>query len=340
MLDLSLAERLVAALAPDARLVLLGDPDQLPSVDAGAVLADLVAMADPVADAPTVAVPVARLAMSHRTDARDPGGADVRRVAAAVRTGTLDPSTLPRHRTVSAASAHESGVAMVEPASPAELEAVLRAIHARAFAPVLASAREPVDLASSEGRARVEGWLAELGRLRLLTVTRGAGRTTGADALNAILAAQAGAPPGTFVPGEPLLVHRNDYDRELLNGDQGLVVRAAHAGGSGLVGVFRRAGRLVHHPLEALAGTVERAYASTVHKAQGSEHEHVVVVLPAADLALLGRELVYTAITRARRSVLILGDGALLADGVKRASHRVTGLRSALARNGQGPIRA
>jgi exodeoxyribonuclease V alpha subunit len=337
MLDLALAERLVAALAPDARLVLLGDPDQLPSVDAGAVLADLVALASSPDATP---VPVARLAMSHRTDARDPGGADVRRVAAAVRTGALEASALPRYATVRDAAAHASGVALVAPASPAELAAVLRAVHARSFAPVLEAAREPVDLGSDEGRARVSGWLAELGRLRLLTVTRGAARATGTDALNALLAVQAGAPPGAFVPGEPLLVHRNDYDRELLNGDQGLVVRAAQAGGSALVGVFRRAGRLVHHPLEALSGTVERAYASTVHKAQGSEHEHVVLVLPEADIALLGRELVYTAVTRARRSVLILGDPGLLTAGVKRASHRVTGLRTALARNGQGPVRA
>ena len=104
--------------------------------------------------------------------------------------------------------------------------------------------------------------------------------------------------------------------------------------------VFVRSGRVVQHPLELLLGTVERAYATTVHKAQGSEHDHVTLLLPDEDVPLLlSRALLYTAVTRARRSVLIVGDPSLLAAGVKRASHRVTGLRTSLARclvgNGQ-----
>jgi exodeoxyribonuclease V alpha subunit len=143
-----------------------------------------------------------------------------------------------------------------------------------------------------------------------------------------------------LVPGEPLLAHRNDYDRELLNGDQGIVLDVETASGLRTMATFLRAGRIVSHPIEAVLGTVERAYATTVHKAQGSEHDHVTLVLPEDDVPLLlSRALLYTAITRARKSALIVGDPALLERGVKRASHRVTGLRTSLVRalvgNGQ-----
>lgn len=330
MLDLALAERLVAALGPDARLVLLGDPDQLPSVDPGAVLADLVASGG--------RVPIARLSVGHRTDARDPGGAAVRAVAAAMRAGTIAPDGLLALESPSAAAAHSSGVALLRRGR----DAYLREVFTTRFAPVLALAEPPVDLESPDDRDRVERCLSLLASSRILTVTRIGHDSSSAEGANARLGRLASERAGLpdFVPGEPLLAHRNDYDRELLNGDQGLVVRARGERGTRLHAVFARAGRLVHHPLEAVLGTVERAYATTVHKAQGSEHEHVTILLPDGDVPLLlGRSLLYTAVTRARKSVLFVGDPALLARGVKRASHRVTGLRTALARNGQGPPR-
>lgn len=326
MLDLALAERLVAALSPDTRLVLLGDPDQLPSVDPGAVLADLVA-------APGV-VPVARLSVSHRTDARDPGGAEVRRVAASIRDGSLDPASVRALDDPAQAAQHDSGVARLE----RERAAFLRATFAERFAPVLELARAAFDMQSQLDRARLESCLTQLAASRVLTVTRTGRDAASADGANARLGRMAAELSGSegFVPGEPLLAHRNDYDRELLNGDQGMVATLSTPEGPRLMAVFVRGGRLVHHPLELVLGTVERAYATTVHKAQGSEHDHVTLLLPSQDVPLLlGRSLLYTAITRARRSALIVGDPRLLSAGVKRASHRVTGLRTALARNGQ-----
>lgn len=332
MLDLALAERLVAALASDARLVLLGDPDQLPSVDPGAVLADLSA-----SDAGVV--PVARLRVGHRTDARDPGGAEVRRVAAELRTGALASSSLRALTDADAAAAHGSGVATL--AAPLRT-AWLRATFRTRFAPLLELARAPFDLERAEDRERLEACTQALARARVLTVTRTGSQASSADGLNARfgLLATGSAPEHDFVPGEPLLAHRNDYDRELLNGDQGMVAHLVGADGPRLAAVFTRGGRIVHHPLALVLGTVERAYATTVHKAQGSEHDHVTLVLPDEDVPLLlGRALLYTAVTRARRSVLIVGDPGLLDRGVKRASHRVTGLRTSLSRNGQPPRR-
>jgi exodeoxyribonuclease V alpha subunit len=330
MLDLALAERLVAALAPDARLVLLGDPDQLPSIDPGAVLADLSS-----AEGEAI-VPVARLSVGHRADASDPGGADVRRVAAAMRTGSLVISSITELGASDAAASHASGVARFF--RPSELRALLGATFRARFAPVLELAHTPFDLSSGDDRARLDRCLAMLSVARLLTVTRTGGPSS-ADGVNAALGVLAGS-EGELVPGEPLLAHHNDYERELRNGDQGMAARIVTANGTRLAAIFVRAGQPVAHPIDVVRGTVERAYATTVHKAQGSEHEHVVLVLPEQDVpVLLGRALLYTAITRARKSVLIVGDPTLLERGVKRATHRVTGLRSSLARvaarNGQ-----
>ncbi|MBX7196668.1 MAG: AAA family ATPase, partial [Sandaracinaceae bacterium] len=338
MLDLALAERLVRALSPEARLVLLGDPDQLPSVDPGAVLADLVRGLEGGAPSP---VPIARLTTSHRTDARDPGGAEVRRTASALREGMLAASTLRLVADPTEAARHASGVGLH--AARRSTEAFHTALFATWLEPVLALAHAPFDLALEAGRQRLDACLDRLSRMRLLTVTRTGGPSSaeGVNARLGRLAISHGGREETFVAGEPLLAHRNDYDRELRNGDQGMVARLRTSAGVLRAAVFRRAERFVQHPLDAVLGTVERAYATTVHKAQGSEHDHVALVLPDEDVPLLlRRELLYTALTRARKSAMILGDPTLLERGVKRASHRVTGLRSSMQRasvgNGQG----
>ena len=101
------------------------------------------------------------------------------------------------------------------------------------------------------------------------------------------------------------MITRNDYDRGLYNGDQGLVLSVVARNGNRPTRavVFAREGRLVPFPLPALHGALSVAYASTVHKAQGSELDHAALLLPDADLPLLSRELVYTAVTRVRRSI-------------------------------------
>ena len=92
--------------------------------------------------------------------------------------------------------------------------------------------------------------------------------------------------------------------------------------------VFRRDAAFVAFPLDAVHGLVELAYAVTVHKAQGSEHERVALVLPNEAIPLLTREIVYTAMTRARRGVVIVGDPALLDVAIGRPLQRSSGLAS------------
>src|SRR5688500_9931901 len=168
------------------------------------------------------------------------------------------------------------------------------------------------DWTADDGGVR-GGQAAELGPLfehlasfRLLSPHRGWAGGAGAAAMNAwfraALAAASGVDAGdALLPGEPVLVTRNDYRRGLYNGDQGLVLRVRVDGATALPAAVFRAGegfRAV--PLAALRGRLEPAWATTVHKAQGSEHDVVALVLPAAVNRLLTRELLYTALTRAR----------------------------------------
>ena len=91
--------------------------------------------------------------------------------------------------------------------------------------------------------------------------------------------------------------------------------------------VFRREDGFVAHPIEAVRGAIELGYATTVHKAQGSEHDAVCLLLPDTDSPrLLTREIVYTAVTRARRSVLIVGARDLLQRAAARRIERSTGM--------------
>jgi exodeoxyribonuclease V alpha subunit len=96
--------------------------------------------------------------------------------------------------------------------------------------------------------------------------------------------------------------------------------------------VFRRGPSFEAYPLESLTDT-SPGFAMTVHKAQGSEFDDVLVVLPEEDLPLMTRELLYTAITRARRSVVLVGDADLLARSVSRAVERYSGVSEKIRRS-------
>jgi exodeoxyribonuclease V alpha subunit len=149
-------------------------------------------------------------------------------------------------------------------------------------------------------------------------------------AIDAGLPAQAG---GAILPGTPVMITQNDYDRGLYNGDQGVVLSVVHGKGERPLSaaVFPRGGALVPFPISALQGALAVAYASTVHKAQGSELDHAALILPDADLPLLSRELVYTAVTRVRRSITVVGRRALLEQAIARPLERSSGLAERLA---------
>jgi exodeoxyribonuclease V alpha subunit len=339
MIDLAMMDRLLRALRPDARLVLLGDADQLPSIEAGAVFRDLCAGLGAV-----------RLSVNLRV-ANDPSARRITEAAHAVNAGTVDArfsEAVTVRRSVEevtfegvehlAAPWSEVGDALLDRWWRTRI-AVDSALGRRSGRTVRLRDGE----FDEEDRAAIRGLLQHHARSRLLCVTRVRGFSSSADTINDRLLARlrgetlegrGGRRALELCPGAPVSVQRNDYDRGLYNGDQGVVLRVATGDSPDgePMAVFPRGSRFEVFPLEAL-GDLAAAFAMTVHKSQGSEFDHVAVVLPDADLPLLTRELLYTAITRAKRSVLLVGDPDLLARAVSRSVERFSGVAARLKKS-------
>jgi exodeoxyribonuclease V alpha subunit len=338
MVDLAVMDRLVRALRDDARLVLLGDADQLPSVEAGAVFRDLCASGGAV-----------RLTVNLRV-ARDPAARRLVAAAEAVNAGSLDARFTDAVQVRRAA--HEVTFEGVEHLAGPWSEVGGEFLE-RWWIERIASLDSFSQRTSRVYRAQRgvfgETELDELRVLfdhlslsRILCATRALGHDTSAEAINARLLARLrggrwrAGPLGRaqeLAPGAPVLVQRNDYERGLFNGDQGIVVRMEDGdAGQQLVVAFPRGPRdFEAFPLDVLRAEVAPAYAMTVHKAQGSEFDVVAVVLPDEDIPLLTRELVYTALTRARAAALLSCPTDLLARTVSRSVERCSGVGERLS---------
>ena len=313
MVSLTLMARLLEAVRPTARLVLVGDPDQLTPVDAGAVLADLVHR--PASGPARPELPhglldadlelddderrqlrngVVRLRTSHRY------GPEIGALAEAVRAGRDD-----------------EVLALLTDGESVRLEPDVERLRAE-VAEVGALLRD----AATAGDARRA--LQLLGRHRLLCAHRRG--PYGVARWNDVLAGWTGAPPRGRHPGQPLIVTANDYENGLYNGDTGVVL----ADGDGLRAAFAPAEQPLLRSLSRL-GDVETAHALTVHRSQGSQYDAVTVLLPPAGSPLLTRELLYTAVTRARRRVRVVGDAEAVRVAVGRQVVRASGLRRVAA---------
>ncbi|WP_432495729.1 exodeoxyribonuclease V subunit alpha [Kineococcus auxinigenes] len=325
MVGLGVVARLLAALRPQAHLVLVGDPDQLASVEVGAVLADLVAPAleapapeVPAPDAPgagtagTVAGGVALLRTTHRFAA----GGPIAELARAVRAGRAD-------AVVDVLRAGGDGVEFRE---VAEDEAVAGPALEAVRADVVARAREVVDAAR---RGDAEGALAALDAHRVLCAHRRGGR--GVSQWSALAhrwsVEELGVrprPDGRYV-GLPVIVTTNDAAAGVFNGDTGVVLER---GGDLVVAVGRGDGPLLV-PLARLAA-VEPVHAMTVHRSQGSQFGAVTVLAAPARSPLATREMLYTAVTRARHRVRVVGSVEAVTAAVERPLARATGLAARL----------
>ncbi|MGE0550269.1 MAG: exodeoxyribonuclease V subunit alpha [Kofleriaceae bacterium] len=327
MVDLELMDAVLDALPLEAPLILIGDARQLPAVDAGQILADL-------ANAQHAAS-VVRLEHSFRMDTGDPAGRAIFELARAVNDGQSP--KLPTARTPGTLAF--TGAEWIDTrATPDPHDTATAATEALWHHFGGATALRAADRVFRfvEGRVdpsqhvELEALWSQLQTARILTVTRAL--PTGAVALNAHLHDLAldrmsvtGRPE--LVPGEPVMITANDYQRGVFNGDQGMIVRADEGlGRHHFRAVFRIAGELRPFAIEALRDRLELSWALTVHKSQGSELDAIALVLPHEEIPLLTRELVYTAITRARRSAVIVGTRAVFQAGVKRASLRHSGL--------------
>jgi len=329
MIGLEMLDALTQALPADATLVLLGDPDQLPSVEAGAAFRALV-------ESP--ALGAVRLTHSHRMREDDAGGAAILHAAQEIKSGRWP--DLPADEGTGRRAWRGPRFLAAGATSSVDRFLIDWAVEHMGWQDDARGVWVSPDDVSSEAETRLVALLEATSRARLLAVTRGVGRPTGVGAVNAwfharVAAAQGASEPAPpFLPGEPVMVTENDPGRGLANGDSGVILRVARrAGGTSLAAAFLRGATVVMFPLVGLQRNLVLSYAVTVHKAQGSEHDHVALLLPDEDLPILGRELLYTALTRARRSVTVVGNAELAA----RAAARLTLRTGTLARWLAGP---
>ncbi|MGO9062187.1 MAG: exodeoxyribonuclease V subunit alpha [Candidatus Binataceae bacterium] len=341
MLDLSLTERLVGALKPDARLIILGDADQLPSVAAGAVFRDLVSAAGESAAQPLGHPAVCtRLTHSYRMDTTDPAGRGVFDFASAINSAGFDATDrtggagLPFMKRSRPDDLRFEGVELL--AGTATVEAFLDRWYAARLRSDEIEAMVGKPLIEDEqgfdepARVALERIFGHFAASRVLCFTRVL--STGTERINASLhrrrAETAGFSTGPeFLPGEPVIVVRNDYERMLFNGDQGVILRIRRSGArAAAMAVFKRGRKFEAFHVAALRESLELCYATTIHKAQGSEFDSVAIVMPERDLPILTREALYTGVTRSRKSVVIAGQEDLLRTGIARGIERFSGL--------------
>jgi exodeoxyribonuclease V alpha subunit len=335
-------ERLARSLREDGRLVLLGDDHQLPSVEAGAVLRDL--LADD--DGPSPLGPRAvRLTQSHRMRPDDPDGRNILTVSRAIDRGEVPRFAARRDR--DDAIAERSSLAEVtfhgvEFLGASEGSGVIDGLLDRWNGEIIRSLPDFDELIgrryvigrtgfSDEDRGRLGRLFDHFDRARVLCLTRVL--ATGADRINDLLhdRALSARPAGSFrgddlLPGEPVMMQVNDYGRMLFNGDQGLVLSVSEGGRPSPMVVFRRADGFATHRIGSLRPVLRRSYAMTVHKAQGSEFDRVALILPDADIPLNTREILYTALTRSRGAVTLVGSRETFARGVARTARRFSGV--------------
>ncbi len=301
MVDLALMAKLVDALPPQCRLILLGDKNQLASVESGAVLADLMAAL------PANAV---ELKKSYRFDS------GIKHFAEAINSGDSDmawkvlegkePANVIRMNKDVAQYGAEKYLRFMEAVRTARTEEEYRELFVilRSFQ-ILCGLRR--------GRAGVSGVNSEIEKL--LTAE-------GYDCTNSL-----------WYVGRPVMATRNSYALSIFNGDVGICLPDLQQ--PELVKVwFERPDGGLSAILPSRLGSCETVYALTIHKSQGTEIGEVLVLLPEEPSELISRELLYTAVTRAVKRVILASDRTVFAAAVAGRIERSTGLREMLLEEG------
>lgn len=329
MVDLALMAKLFAAIPLTARVVLLGDKDQLTSVEAGYVLGD-------ICQPPPAALPLpehpSQLAFSF-------GGSEAQ--------SPIDDAIVELRRNYRFSS--ESGIyQLVQAINQGDADQAIRVLRDKTQADVVwKSVPNARALPKQVGEAAKAGFrsyfetddpaqaLERFAQFRILCAIRQG--ATGVVQLNraieqALAAAGLVTETSQWYRGRPVMVTRNDYNLQLFNGDIGVTLQDVDGQGERRVFFASSEGK-IRRVLPSRLPVHETAFAMTVHKSQGSEFEKVLLVLPENDAPILTRELLYTGLTRARESVEIWASEAVLRTAISRRVARVSGLRDALARH-------
>ena len=345
MIGLELLEGLLEALAPEARLVLLGDADQLPSVDPGAAFREL------GSNLPQATV---TLQDSYRMDPMNPKGRHIllqaERINDSARIEELWGDDGIRKGSLQEASG-QGGVWLVEPQVPKGrwmATFLTRWMQERVWGcqgPAAWQARvlpplhhNPTGWVEADLK-RAQALLAHFDGFRLLCPVNEGPELCGVEPLNHhlhTLALEAAADSlewqPRFLAGEPVMVLANDSRRGLFNGDHGVILPVRRdEGNPHLEAIFPRGEGIVSFPLASIQDSLALAYALSVHKAQGSEFKVMALVLPPTDHPSLTREVLYTALTRAKEEVLLLGTQESVDHACARSVKRRSGLGNRLA---------
>lgn len=291
MVDLALMTKLVDAVHPKARLILLGDKDQLASVEAGAIFGDI---CSGLRDG------VVHLTRVHRFAGQGP----IASLARAVNAGDVTGAT--------AALNDAQEVRFIEVAAGESPDRFLGAFVEQHFARL--------------GSANVSEKLSLLSSFRFLCAHRRG--PWGVTAINAWVEKELGLTTvgNAWYAGRPILITENDYALDLFNGDIGVI---AEDGDTVAVFPATREGA-ARRLAPALLPAHETVFAMSVHKSQGSELDEVALLLPEQVSPVITRELIYTAVTRARRKVSIFGSKAVLQHAIETPVQRASGLAAAL----------
>ncbi|HEY7916871.1 MAG TPA: exodeoxyribonuclease V subunit alpha [Acidimicrobiales bacterium] len=322
MVSLPLMAKLLDAVRPDAQLVLVGDPFQLASIEAGTVMADLVGPGadagpgedtDPAGEAePASGSPLAGRVTLLRRMHRFAEGSGIAALAEAIRAGEADVA-------LDLLAGGSPDAHWVRDDDAEGLDRVRRSV-----------AVAGVEMASAAMGGDAAAALDGAHRIKVLAATR-RGPLGVYDWSDRMAAAVADALPGVsrsraWYAGRPVMVTANDPVNDVFNGDVGVVV--ATVSGEPMVAFTGVDG--LRYLAPSRLGDVETWWAMTIHKSQGSEFPHAVVSLPRSASPVLTRELLYTAVTRAKEQVTLVGSEASIRAAIGRPVARASGLRARL----------
>lgn len=331
MVDLPLMAKLVKAVPDRSRLVILGDRNQLSSVEAGAVLGDLCGRGDMNRFSRSLVQSLIRLGS---LSTRDAAGVTSER-ASPLLDCVVELQESHRFR-------EESGIGRVSrEVRLGNGPEALNLLKSNRFPDItwkqlpgaenLAPAIAPrvVEFFGNIGALEApEHALAALDRFRLLCALREG--PYGVNSLNRLvewILSEKGyiRPDQRWYRGRPVLITSNDYNLDLFNGDMGIILPDPSAGGKNRA-FFRSAGGAIRSISPGSLPNHETVYAMTIHKSQGAEFDEALMVLPARPSPVLSRELVYTGITRARNHLEIWGFPEIFTQAVSNRTRRASGL--------------
>jgi exodeoxyribonuclease V alpha subunit len=333
MVDLPLMAKLVEAVGRDARLILLGDRDQLASVEAGAVLGDICdrsqrhgfsgAFCDLI-----VAISGQRIPGSYRAGPDGTGRDWVVHLEESYRFGPESgigalSRAVNRGESGAARQIVTSGrygdVRWKDLPTPKRMMAQLRDMVMGEYGRYL-KADDPLEA------------FAALSNFRILCALRqGPYGVAGLNVMAERILSDAGLinPSERWYRGRPVLITGNDYNLDLFNGDTGVILPDSEAGGD-LRAFFLSASGSIRRLHPARLPVHETVFAMTIHKSQGSEFDRVLLILPDRTSPILTRELIYTGATRARKFLEIWGIESVFLDSIHRQVERSSGLRDAI----------